>query len=230
VLSWSRSGSAAGPVVVYFHGTGNAKQDIPFPAIAEGLGVRVLMADRPGYGTSAPMPDASLLDVGRVVLGDLDDQDVEEFSVLGWSGGGPHALACAAVAPTRVRSVGLLSSWAPMAPPHRDLPLRVRTAMRAGAALPRPAVRLMFVLEGQTCVGQVDDVRRVTRPWGFDVERVASAVRVLAFHAESDPYVPLAPWRDVKGIELTIVPGDAHDFPPDLWTLVLRRLTDIQIS
>jgi pimeloyl-ACP methyl ester carboxylesterase len=230
VLSWSKSGNAAGPVVVYFHGTGNAKQDIPFPAIAEGLGIRVLMADRPGYGTSAPMPDASLLDIGRVVLGDLDDQNVEEFSVLGWSGGGPHALACAAVAPTRVRAVGLLSSWAPMAPPHRELPLRVRAAMRAAVALPRPAVRLMFLLERQTSVGQVDDVRRVARPWEFEVERVASAVRVLAFHAERDRQVPLAPWRDVKGIELTIVPGDAHDFPPDLWTLVLRRLTDVQIS
>lgn len=226
-LSWSEAGDPDGPVVVYFHGTQKAKQDMPFPDIAERLGIRMLMVDRPGYGGSAPMPGTSLLDIGRMVLGDLVEvHDVDRFSVLGWSGGGPHALACAAVARERVRAVGLLASWAPMNPPHRGLPLGVRVAMRSATVLPRSALRVMFVFGRQSSAGMVDDTRRVARPWGFDVDGVASAVPVLVWHSAGDREVPVAPWRDVKGVELTVVPGDSHDPSPEVWADALRRVVN----
>ena len=156
-----------------------------------------------------------------MIVGDLDDQGVERFSVLGWSGGGPHALGCAAIAQSRVRAAGLLGSWAPMNPPDRGLPLGVRFAMRVAATLPRPAVRLMLL--GRPS-GMVDDVCRVSRPWGFDVEQLASSVRIVAWHAEGDRQVPAAPWRAVKGVELNLVGGDSHDVAPDLWEIALREV------
>ena len=81
MLSWSEFGSRDGPVVVYFHGTANGRQQIPFPETAERLGIRLLMAERPGYGGSTAAPDASLLDVARMILDDLDDLGAERFSV-----------------------------------------------------------------------------------------------------------------------------------------------------
>jgi pimeloyl-ACP methyl ester carboxylesterase len=209
---------------VYCHGTAGTKQEIPFPDIADRLGVRLLMVDRPGYGRSAPIADMSLLDFGRLVLGGLDEREVGRFSLLGWSGGGPHVLGCAAVAPQRVRVVGLLSSWAPMNPPHPGLPVGVRFAMRAAAILPRSVMRMMFKLGRRSSVGMVDDVRRVTRPWQFDVDRIASSVPVLAWHAEADRQVPLAPWRDVDGIELTVVPGASHEVSSELWEVALQAV------
>jgi pimeloyl-ACP methyl ester carboxylesterase len=210
--------------VVYFHGTAKRRDDIPFPDAATHLGIRVMMADRPGYGSSAPAPDASLLDVGNMVLDDLDRRGVDRFSLLGFSGGGPHALACAAAAPARTRAVGLLSSWAPMRPPHPGLPLGVRVSMKAAAVFPRPAIRLMFMLGRQTCAGMVDDVRRVSRSWNVDVEALASAVHILAWHAEGDPQVPAAPWRDFAGIDLTVGRGTWHETPHDVWEAALRSV------
>jgi len=220
-LAWSEAGDPGGPAVVYFHGTPKTEEPFAYTEVADEVGVRVLMVDRPGYGSSPPRAGASFTDVARMVLDDLAGMGVREFAVLGWSGGGPHALACAADSPSRVRSVGLFGSWAPMDPPDRGLPLGVRFAMRVAANLPRPAVQLMLL--GRSA-GMADDVRRVARPWGFDVERVAASVRVVAWHAEHDPQVPVAPWRAVKGIELNVLPGDAHDVSRDLWKVALRSV------
>jgi pimeloyl-ACP methyl ester carboxylesterase len=224
-LSWSEAGDPAGPVVVYFHGTQKASQSIPFPDVAGRLGVRMLMVDRPGYGGSAPIPGATLLDIGGMVLADLVDvHGVDRFSVLGWSGGGPHALGCAAVPGTRVRAVGLLASWAPMDPPHRGLPRSVRVGMRCGAVLPRSALRAMFALGRQSSEGMVDDTRRVAKPWGFDIDRVAAAVPVFAWHCQGDRQVPVAPWREFDGIDLSVLPCDSHDVSSALWETAVRRV------
>lgn len=223
-MSWSEVGDPKGPVVVYFHGTPKAVEPFSHADVADEVGARVLMVDRPGYGNSPSRPGASFSDVARMVLDDLTGMGLDQCSLLGWSGGGPHALACAAEAPSRVRAVGLFGSWAPMHPPDRGLPLGVRFAMRVAASLARPAVQLML-LGRHGRAGMVDDVRRVARPWGFDVERVASSVRVVAWHAEGDRQVPMAPWREINGVELNVLPGDSHDVSPERWEIALRALT-----
>jgi pimeloyl-ACP methyl ester carboxylesterase len=223
-MLWFEAGATDGPAIVYFHGTAGERDDLPFPDLAEELGVRWLMAERPGYQRSAARPGASMLDIGRMVADDLDELGVDRFAVLGYSGGGPHALACAVVAPARVRIVGLLSSWAPMNPPDPGLSLQVRFGMRVAATLPRAAVKLMLIAERRGSDGMVDDVCRVARPWGFDVESVASSVRVVVWHAEGDPQVPIAPWRAFTDVELHAVPGDSHDLPREMWETALRAL------
>jgi pimeloyl-ACP methyl ester carboxylesterase len=183
------------------------------------------MAERPGYRESAAAPGASLVEIARRVIGDLDEMGIDRFAVLGYSGGGPHALACAVVAPERLRVVGLFSSWAPMNPPDPGLTFQVRFGMRVAATLPRPAVTLMLASQRRGSAGMVDDVCRVARPWGFEVEAVVKSVRVVAWHPAGDPQVPIAPWRAVDGIELREVDGDSHELPRAVWASALRELS-----
>ena len=220
-LSWSRTEGRRGIPVVFFHGTPAAKGAIPFPGVVARVGVPVLSAQRPGYGDVPAQRDTSLLDVARMVCADLAALGIDRFSVLGWSGGGPHALACAAYASARVDTVGLIASWAPMRPPDTGLPINVRVAMRAARYVPRVALRAMLLTTGSTAEGMTDDVRRVARPWGFGVEDVARVTRVIAWHAEQDRQVPIAPWRSFPGVELREVPGGAHECDADTWTEAL---------
>ena len=70
----------------------------------------------------------------------VDALEVERFGVIGWSAGGPHALAVAAVAPERVSRVALVAS---MPPPDGvgELPADVRRVMRVARVAPRVAAR-----------------------------------------------------------------------------------------
>lgn len=76
-------------------------------------GIRLIGYDRPGYGGSTPFP-------GRTVASAADDMIVianalklERLATWGHSGGGPHALACAALQPDRVFAAVALASPAP---------------------------------------------------------------------------------------------------------------------
>ena len=64
--------------------------------------VRLLVADRPGYGGSTRRPGRSIVDVVDDVERVVDDLDWDSFATWGGSGGGPHALACAALLQGRV--------------------------------------------------------------------------------------------------------------------------------
>jgi pimeloyl-ACP methyl ester carboxylesterase len=78
------------------------------------MGVRLISFDRPGYGQSDRCPNRRVADVAPDVEAIADFLEIEEFAVLGRSGGGPHALACAARLPTRVTRAGVLVSLAPL--------------------------------------------------------------------------------------------------------------------
>jgi pimeloyl-ACP methyl ester carboxylesterase len=83
--------------------------------ILHGLGVRLITFDRPGYGHSDRLESRQVADVVPDVEAIADALDVKQFAVLGRSGGGPHALACAALLPDRVTRAGALVSLAPWA-------------------------------------------------------------------------------------------------------------------
>jgi pimeloyl-ACP methyl ester carboxylesterase len=222
VLAWTELGAPGGRPILYFYGTPGSAQELPASTLATELGARVLTFDRPGYAATAPQPDASLRDVATQGMAELAARGVDRVSVVGWSGGGPYALACAYVAPQRVARVLLLGSWAPMNPPDPGLPLRVRVAMTIGRRLPRSTLKLVLRASGRPSVGQLDDIRRISRPWGFAVDAVAQLVPIEAWHGEHDAEVPVAPWRERNTVSLRIVEGRGHDLLPDLWPEVLR--------
>jgi pimeloyl-ACP methyl ester carboxylesterase len=110
------SGSPSGHPVFLMHGTpGSRVAPLPRPMILHGLGVRLITFDRPGYGYSDRLKSRQVADVVPDVEAIADALDVEQFAVLGRSGGGPHALACAALIPNRVTRAGALVSLAPWA-------------------------------------------------------------------------------------------------------------------
>ena len=80
-------------------------------------GFRVLSYSRPGYGESTPWPFSErgprIADDVVDVLALLHHLGVDEFVTLGWSGGGPRALACAAILPGRCRAAVNLAGVAP---------------------------------------------------------------------------------------------------------------------
>jgi pimeloyl-ACP methyl ester carboxylesterase len=106
---------SAHELVVFWHGgtpnTGEPPE--PLLAAASEAGVRFLGADRPGYGGTTRDPEASISDVLPDVLAVADALGVDRFAVLGHSGGGPRALACAALAAERVLAAVVVSSPAP---------------------------------------------------------------------------------------------------------------------
>jgi pimeloyl-ACP methyl ester carboxylesterase len=77
------------------------------------LGQRYASFSRPGYGSSSRLPGRSVADVVPDVETVMDHLGAETFYVMGWSGGGPHALATAALLPRRVRGVALIGGVAP---------------------------------------------------------------------------------------------------------------------
>jgi pimeloyl-ACP methyl ester carboxylesterase len=110
------SGRPSGQPVFLMHGTpGSRVAPLPRSVILHGLGVRLITFDRPGYGHSDRLESRRVADVVPDVEAIADELGIEQFAVLGRSGGGPHALACAALLPDRVTRAGVLVSLAPWA-------------------------------------------------------------------------------------------------------------------
>ena len=85
---------------------------------ARAAGVRLVSVSRPGYGGSTPIADRPTLSaVGRDLAALATSLGLDEYAVVGSSGGGPFAVAAAAVDPRRVRALGVVAG----AGPWRDL-------------------------------------------------------------------------------------------------------------
>ncbi|WP_426513844.1 alpha/beta fold hydrolase [Dactylosporangium sp. McL0621] len=101
------------PFVLHL-GTPSGPRDVPSltgPAAERGL--RTLVFGRPGYAGSTPRPGRRVADVAGDVAEVLDHLGYDRFVTLGWSGGGPHALACAALLPDRCAAAATLAGVAP---------------------------------------------------------------------------------------------------------------------
>jgi pimeloyl-ACP methyl ester carboxylesterase len=100
--------------VFWHHGTPNigAPPEPLFPAAAR-LGVRWVSYDRPGYGGSTPYRDRDVASAAEYVSAVADALGIDRFTVMGHSGGGSHALACAALLPERVLGVVSVAGLAP---------------------------------------------------------------------------------------------------------------------
>ncbi len=115
-LGFAQFGKPDGKPLIFFHGLGASRLTRhPDDSIAESLGVRLITVDRPGIGLSDPKPGRTLLDWPDDVAALADALGIGQFAVLGWSGGGAHALACAYKIPDRLSAVGVVSGGAPLA-------------------------------------------------------------------------------------------------------------------
>ena len=98
---------------MYFHGTPSSRLDLCFgEQLAAECGVRLVSFDRPGYGGSTPAP-FGLASIAADAHAVADELGIAGFATLGQSGGGPGALAAAAVPGGRVTRVGIASGPGP---------------------------------------------------------------------------------------------------------------------
>jgi pimeloyl-ACP methyl ester carboxylesterase len=108
------AGPAEGLPLVFHTGTPAGLVEYPpLLAAAVGAGLRIVQYSRPGYGDSDPRPGRTVADAAADVAAVLDHLGADGFVTAGWSGGGPHALACAALLPGRCQAAATIAGVAP---------------------------------------------------------------------------------------------------------------------
>jgi pimeloyl-ACP methyl ester carboxylesterase len=110
-----------GLAVLYHSGTPGGA--VPWPAgiaAASDAGLRWVTYSRPGYGSSTPRPGRTVADAAADSATVLDALGIGEFATFGWSGGGPHALACAALLPDRCLGAATVAGVGPSTAPDLD--------------------------------------------------------------------------------------------------------------
>lgn len=209
-----------GPVVLYHHGSPQTGAPLPPLLDAAGRrGLRVLSYGRAAYGGTHAWPDRTVAHAAADTAAVLDAVGVGRCVAMGPSGGGPHALAGAALLPDRVSAV---ACFAGIAPPTGEEswyagmadPSGLRAAAAGRAERVRHEETAEFVqasfnerdlaaLEGPWSSlgddvgasaewgsdGLVDDDVSFARDWGFDLADVRSPV--LLVQGGDDRVVPL---------------------------------------
>jgi pimeloyl-ACP methyl ester carboxylesterase len=108
-LAWRWWGEPDGIPVLRLQGTpGSRLYRHPDPKVQRDLGVRYLLADRPGYGGSSRKPGRGIAELSDDLAALLDYHKLDRVPVMGTSGGGPHALAVAARQPERISAVSVI--------------------------------------------------------------------------------------------------------------------------
>ena len=187
-----RHGPPDGRVLVFHVGTPNAPE--AFPLLTDALderGWQLVAYARPGYAGSARREGRSVADAASDTAAILDALGLHRFVTIGWSGGGPHALACAALLPDRCEAAASLAGVAPfgaegldflagMAPENvEELGAAARSREELEAFLNRDAAGLAHIT-GEDIAGAlgglVDDVDRRALSGEF-AETMASMLR-----------------------------------------------------
>lgn len=119
-LSYAEYGSPNGEPIFYFHGHPGSRLDwsaIIDDDCVKGLNARIIAVERPGHGLSDFKPRREILDWPEDVIELADSLGFRSFSVLGISGGGPYAAACAYKIPERITATAIVSGMGPIDSP-----------------------------------------------------------------------------------------------------------------
>jgi pimeloyl-ACP methyl ester carboxylesterase len=202
----------------------------PTVRAAQARGLRVILAARPGYEGSTPRPGRRVVDVAADTAAVLDALGADTFVTVGWSGGGPHTLACAAALPGRCLAAASVAGVAPYQAKGLDwlAGMGPENVDEFGAAAAGEAVLTQFLHRAAAALGAVT---------GADVAQALGGLVIAADQAvltgEFADYVAaalrasmntgIAGWRDddlafVKdwGFPLDPAPG-APAAPVAIW-------------
>jgi pimeloyl-ACP methyl ester carboxylesterase len=207
--------------IIWLHGSPQTGAPLePLLSAAARRGIRLLSYGRPSYGGSSPLPGRRVASAAADVAQLADALEAARFAVMGYSGGGPHALACAALLAGRVTGVVSLASPAPFtedfdwsAGMKSDGGLRAAVAGREARA--RYAASAEFDQDSFTPTdwaalsgawtalgedagragaagpdGEIDDDVAFAAPWGFDVAMIEAPV--LLVQGGQDRIIPPA--------------------------------------
>jgi pimeloyl-ACP methyl ester carboxylesterase len=204
--------------------------------------VRLITIDRPGYGRSEPVADPTLTGFAEDVRRLIDHLWLGQVPMVGWSGGGHYAAACAAVLGERVNALALLATPAPDdGIPSEAGATLVPAPEQAGDTWTSAADRAIRARSDTEDAlqdmwreafragphGLAADVVAGSRPWGFSCEDLA--VPVALFYGEDDPAVGPEHgrwWAETlpRG-DLGLVPDCGHLVPFVAWADILRAVT-----
>jgi pimeloyl-ACP methyl ester carboxylesterase len=215
----SGEGATPAPVVLWYPGSPHSGRPLaPLLEAATARGIRLVSLARPGYGGSTRRPGRDVASIAVDTAAVLHALGIERFVAVGYSGGGPHALACGALLPDRVAAIAGVSCIAPMTDgldwwTGMQSTGALRSAVDGTAARERFAATDEFdpasftaadwaalagpwadlgrdaSAAGETWpMGLVDDDVAFVRPWGFGLEDVAPPVMLV--QGEEDRVVP----------------------------------------
>ena len=161
-LGYAEFGPDQGRPILWFHGTpGACRQIAPVARNASwDRRVRLVAVERPGIGASTPHAYRAVVEFADDVRQLTEALGIERFAVVGLSGGGPYALACAHEMPDHVVAVAVLGGVAPSVGPE---------AAEGGAASITPFL------------GPV--LRALARPLGAGMRRLVQLIHPLADRA-----------------------------------------------
>jgi pimeloyl-ACP methyl ester carboxylesterase len=139
-LGFAEFGDLKGKPVFYFHGFPGSRLEARLAdRIARETHIRFIGIDRPGYGLSSPKAGRTVIDWADDVIELADLLDIRRFSILGVSGGGPYAAACAYKIAHRLDAVGIVCGMGPVDAPGLmvDMPRTYRLGLRIAGRLPQ---------------------------------------------------------------------------------------------
>ncbi|MDH6247334.1 alpha/beta hydrolase [Mycobacterium sp. OTB74] len=115
-IGFAEFGDPQGRAVFWLHGTPGARRQIPTEArsFAARKNIRLIGVDRPGIGSSTPYQYQNVLGFADDLRTIADTLGIDQFAVVGLSGGGPYTLAAAAAMPDRVVMIAVLGGVAPL--------------------------------------------------------------------------------------------------------------------
>jgi pimeloyl-ACP methyl ester carboxylesterase len=208
------TGTDDGPAelaLLWHHGTPStgAPPEPLFAAAAE-RGIRLVSHDRPGYGASTPQPGRDVASAAADVVRVADAVGIDEFVVMGASGGGAHALACAAALPGRVLAAVCMSGPAPFGAEGLDW-FAGMTA--AGAAEYRAAATGRAALEAHLASAKFDpedftpaDHAALSGPWSWMGTVVTLALETDRGGIVDDDLAYVTPWGcDLREIAVPVL-------------------------
>ena len=242
-LAYAEYGAPAGRPVLYCHGGLASRLDVaPLAAACAAIDVRLISPDRPGIGRSSFQPGRTLLDWPADAARLADALGIGRFAAVGWSAGGPYAMACSHALGDRVSAVAVLGTALPFevvgtrkglnrpdrimltlatrAPPLARLSLWLTMVAAPAKALERSAGRALSPAD-RAILAAADSP---TDAVAFMKESVRQGTR-----GEVTEYLVFArPW----GFALEDVPGPVHIWegaadkmlPPDYPKILLDHL------
>lgn len=145
-LSYAEFGDRDGVPVFWFHGIPGSRFDVVRASgerAIEGVAVRLVGIDRPGFGRSDLQRRRRYEDWPSDAGAIADELGIERFAAVGYSCGGPYVVACAHGMPERLTFAGIVSGVGPAEMPRfRDGLNRIDSLMTRLARLAPPLARL----------------------------------------------------------------------------------------
>jgi pimeloyl-ACP methyl ester carboxylesterase len=217
-LRYWDSGVASELTLLWHHGSPQTGAPLePLERAAEARGIRLLSYGRAGYGGSTAVVDRDVASAAGDVRAIVDALGIDRFAAMGASGGGPHALACAALLPERVVAAVSIAGLAPYGEPGWFSGMADEGGLRAAlrgrearelfeqtaefdensfssrdyAALAGAWSSLGDDVQAASAFGSgglVADDLAFVKPWGFDPREMSAPV--LLVHGRDDRVVP----------------------------------------